>query len=150
LLGLLLVTWLPGTLAIVVAKVPRPRQPYRELDARLQSWARPGDLVVVRSIPSGVVGVARYLTSDIPVASWVGQLGTREVPADLERLLHGRRRVAVATIHDLGSPNPLQPWLQEHARLLGRETFPASRAEVLYFAPATGEAFFPSAPQASQ
>lgn len=150
LLGLLLIAWLPGTLAIVVAKVPRPRQPYRELDASLESWARPGDLVLVRSIPSGVVGLARYLTSDIPVGAWVGQLGTREIPADLERLLRGRRRVAVATIHDLGSPNPLEPWLRGHARLLGRETFPASRAEVLYFAPATGEGFFPVASQASQ
>ena len=106
-LTVLVLAWLPGVRRVVVASVPRPRQPYRELDARLESWARPGDLVLVHSIPSGVVGVARYLTRDIPLAPWVVQLGTRQVPADLERLLSGRRRVAVATIHHLGATDSL-------------------------------------------
>jgi 4-amino-4-deoxy-L-arabinose transferase-like glycosyltransferase len=140
-LAVLLLAWLPGTRAIVVASVPRPRQPYRELDARLTSWARPGDVVLVRSIPSGVVGVARYLASNISLASWVGQLGTRQVPADLEQLLRGRRRVALATIHDLGAPNLLEPWLQANARLLGREKFRSSSAEIAYYGPADGETF---------
>jgi hypothetical protein len=146
-LGVILLAWLPGTWATVVASAPRPWEPYPEVAARLESWARPDDLVLVRSTPSGVIGVGRYLKTDIPLASWVTRLGTREVPADLERLLRGRRRVAVATIHDLGGPNPLDSWLQAHARLLGRETFPSSRAEVLYFGPANGESFFPSVPQ---
>jgi Dolichyl-phosphate-mannose-protein mannosyltransferase len=134
-LGILVLAWLPGAWDIAHATVPRPRQPYLALDARLETWARPGDVVLVRSIPSGVVGVARYLDRDIPLAAWVGQLGTGEVPADLERLLRGRRRVAVATIHDLGAPNTLEPWLRTHARMLGRDTFPASRAEIVYFEP---------------
>lgn len=141
-LCVLVLAWLPGTWATAVARVPRPRQPYRELDAGLDAWARPGDMVLVRSIPSGVVGVARYLEGDVPLASWVGQLGTREVPADLERLLRGRRRVAVATIHDLGAPDPVEPWLRTHARLVARDTFPASRAEVLYFEPANNDTVF--------
>jgi hypothetical protein len=149
-LGIVLLAWLPGTSATVVATAPRPWEPYPELAARLESWARPGDVVLIRSIPSGIVGVARYLKRDIPLAAWVTQLGTREVPADLERLLRGRHRVAVATIHDLGAPSPLEPWLRAHARLLGRETFRSSRAEVLYFGPANGEAFFPGASQASR
>ena len=86
-----------------------------------------------------MVGVARYLKREIPLASWVGQLGTREVPADLEHLLRGRRRVAVATIHVLDAPNQIEPWLRAHARLAGRETFRSSRAEVLYFEPANGD-----------
>jgi Dolichyl-phosphate-mannose-protein mannosyltransferase len=142
-LTVLVLAWLPGDWRVVVAKVPRPRQPYRELDARLQSWAQPGDLVIVRSIPPGVVGVARYLTRDIPLAPWVVQLGTRRVPADLERLLSGRRRVAVATIHHLGATDSLVPWLEAHARPLGRDTFPRSSAEVLYFGPANGATAFP-------
>lgn len=150
LLSVLLLAWLPGIRAAAAATVPRPRQPYRELDARLESWARPGDIVLVRSIPSGVVGVARYLERDIPLASWVTQLGTREVPADLERLLRGRRRVALATIHNLGAPDPVEPWLRAHARLLGRDAFRDSRAEVLYFGPASGETFFPDAPMAAR
>jgi hypothetical protein len=142
-LTVLVLAWLPGDWRVVVANVPRPRQPYRELDARLESWAQPGDLVVVHSIPSGVVGVARYLARDIPLAPWVVQLGTRRVPADLERLLTGRGRVAVATIHHLGATDSLVPWLEAHARPLGRDTFPKSSAEVLYFGPANGATVFP-------
>jgi hypothetical protein len=115
------------------------------LDNRLESWAQPGDLVLVHSIPSGVIGVARYMTGDIPLGSWVVQLGTRQVPADVERLLSGRRRVAVATIHHLGATDSLESWLETHARPLGRDTFPASSAEVRYFAPANGATVFPDA-----
>lgn len=149
-LGLLLLAWTPGLRRIVVAHVPRPRQPYRELDARLAAWARPGDVVIVRSIPSGVVGVARYLSRDTPLASWVVQLGTRRVPSDLARVIGGRRRVAVASIHDLGASDSLLPWLDAHATPLGRDSFPASGAEVRYFGPAGGAAAFPSADDAGR
>ena len=149
-LAVLVFAWLPALRAIATAPVPRPRQPYRELDAHLTAWARPGDLVVVRSIPSGVIGVARYLGTDIAMASWVGQLGTRPAPTDVERLLHGRRRVAVATIHNFDDSHSPLPWLQAHARLLGVESFPSSRAEVRYFGPATGETFGPDVPLASR
>jgi hypothetical protein len=139
----LVLAWLPGDWPIVTASVPRPRQPFRQLDARLESWAQPGDLVLVHSIPPSVIGVARYMTRDIPLASWVVQLGTRQVPADVERLLSGRRRVAVATIHHLGATDSLVPWLEAHTRPVGRDTFPASSAEVRYFAPANGATVFP-------
>jgi hypothetical protein len=142
-LTVLVLAWLPGDWPLVTASVPRPRQPYRELDTRLESWAQPGDLVLVHSIPSGVIGVARYLDRDIPLAPWVVQLETRRVPADLERLLSGRRRVAVATIHHLGATDSLEPWLKAHARPLGRDTFRESSAEVRYFAPANGATVFP-------
>ncbi|HET9039368.1 MAG TPA: glycosyltransferase family 39 protein [Gemmatimonadales bacterium] len=147
-IAVLLLAWLPGARAVAFARVPRPRQPYRDLDARLAGWARPGDVVIVRSIPSGAVGVARYLERDIPLAPWVVQLGTRRVPADVGRLLAGRRRVAVATIHNLGATDSLEPWLEIHARPLGRDTFPDSHAEVRYFAPAGGATAFPGAPAA--
>ncbi len=143
----LLLAWLPGAWSVAVAPVPRPRQPYRELDARLAAWARPGDALIVHSIPSGVVGVARYLAADLPLASWVVQLGTRRVPADVQRLLAGRGRVAVATIHDLGAADSLLPWLEMHARPLGRDSFPDSHAEVRYFGPRRGDTF-PAAPAA--
>ena len=122
-------------------RVPRPNQPYVLLDARLEAWARPGDVVLVHSIPSGVVGVARYLTRDVPIVSWVTQLGTRRVPADLERVLRGRQRVALVRVHALAS-DPLEPWLSAHARLVGRETFRRSTADILYFVPAQGDTFF--------
>ena len=140
-LAVVLLAWLPGSWVVTAARAPRPWEPYPELSARVAAWARPGDVVLVQSIPSGVVGVARYLKSEIPLASWVTQLGTREVPADVERLLHGRRRAAVATIHDLGASDALEAWLRVNARLLGREKFRSSSAEIAYYGPADGETF---------
>lgn len=141
-LAAVLLTWLPGTRKVVRAPVPRPNEPYTVLDRRLEAWARPGDVILVHSFPSGVVGVARYLERDVPVVAWVTQLGTRRTPADLERVLRGRRRVALATIHAGSTGDPVRPWLEANARLLGRDTFRRSSAEILYFAPLHGETFF--------
>ena len=150
-LSAILLAWLPGAWAIVAgSRAARPWEPYPEVAARLEAWAHPGDVVLVRSTPSGVVGLARYLEGDLPIASWVTQLGTREVPADLERLLRGRRRVAVATIHNLGATDSLDPWLRANARPLGRDSFPLSRAEVRYFGPASGATFFLGAQPAAR
>jgi hypothetical protein len=80
-----------------------------------------------------VVGVSRYLERDISLVPWVVQLGSRHVPEDIERVLAGHRRVAVATIHNLGATDSLLPWLAAHATPLGRDTFPRSRAEIRYF-----------------
>ena len=146
-LGVVLLAWLPGVRAVVGAQAPRPWEPYPEVAAKIDSWSRPGDVVLVRSIPSGVIGVTRYLRSDVPVASWVTQLGTQRVPADLERLLRGRRRVAVATIHDLGASDQVEKWLRTHARLTERQTFRSSNAEVLYFQPATADSALPVSQQ---
>jgi hypothetical protein len=73
------------------------------------------------------------------------QLGTRRVPEDVARVLGGRRRVAVASIHTLGARDSLLPWLEAHATPLGRDSFPRSSAEVRYFGPADGAAAFPPA-----
>ena len=146
-LAVLLLAWTPAIRSVVSARVPRPRQPYRALDANLASWAAPGDVVIVCSIPSGVVGVARYLERDIALVPWVVQLGTRHVPEDVERVLAGRRRVAVASIHNLGATDSLLPWLAAHATPLGRDTFPNSRAEIRYFGPPAGLEAFPLDPK---
>jgi hypothetical protein len=145
LLGAILLAWLPGVRKAAYPGVPRPSQPYRQVDARLSSWAGPGDLVLVSSSPSGIVGVARYLDHDVPMASWVPQLGTRQVDPDLEHLLAHRRRVALVKITHLGDPAPAEAWLATHARQLGRDTFRHSGAEVAYFGPAQGDVFFPEA-----
>jgi hypothetical protein len=52
--------------------------------------------------------------------------------------------VAVASIHTVGAEDDVERWLSANARLLGRETFPWSSAEIRYFAPREGETFFPS------
>jgi hypothetical protein len=128
--GLLAAAWLPG-IHDVWAHHTRAGEPYRAVARRVAAWARPGDLVVVHAIPSGVLGVARYLDRDVPMAAWVGQLGRRQVPASLDTLLTGRTRVAVVRIHEVGAPAPEEDWLRAHATLLGEEQ--RGRAHLAYF-----------------
>lgn len=148
-LGALLLAWLPGAYATVKGD-PRPWEPYRKVGTRLMAWARPGDVVVVHSIPVGVIGVARYVSRDIPIASWVVRLGLRQVPADLKLLLSGKHRVALVKIHYLRLPSPAEAWLRAHARLVRRDTFPKSGAEVMYFEPSNAGTFFAESPPGSQ
>jgi hypothetical protein len=144
-LAVILAVWLPGA-KDNRAKIPRPVWgQYQGIDGRLNRWARPDDLVLVHSIPSGVIGVARYLRSDIRLASWVVPLGQRRVPDDLELLLAGCRRVALVKIHSMDLSNPAEIWLLAHARLVRSDTLYRFTTEVLYFEPMDSERFFPDA-----
>jgi hypothetical protein len=78
-----------------------------------------------------VLGVARYLEADLPMAAWVGQLGRRRVPDDIEALVAGRPRVAFVRVHDVGEPAPEEDWLRAHASLLGERRI--GSASVAYF-----------------
>ncbi|MFL5517707.1 MAG: glycosyltransferase family 39 protein, partial [Gemmatimonadales bacterium] len=129
--ALLVGTWLPA-LRDVFALRARAWEPYRLAAARVAAWAAPDDLVIVHSIPSGVLGIARYLEADVPVAAWVGQLGTRRMPDDLAALLAGRHRVALIRIHEVGEPAPEEAWLRANATVLRDERRDA--ATIVYFA----------------
>jgi Dolichyl-phosphate-mannose-protein mannosyltransferase len=118
--ALLILTWLPG-LRDLVRHRSRAGEPYREVAERVGAWVRPNDLVLVHSIPSGVLGIARYLPADVPMAAWVGQLGRRRVPDDLLALLAGRSRVAFVRLHEVGEPAPEEVWLRTHATVLRAE-----------------------------
>ncbi|HYX24367.1 MAG TPA: glycosyltransferase family 39 protein [Thermoanaerobaculia bacterium] len=115
--ALVLLAWLPAYWRLF-RPVSRHGDSFRETGALLQQWARPGDVVIVHSIPSGVLGVARYLGDRPAVASWVGQLGHRRVPADTEVLTTGERRVALVEVHELWAPAPEEGWLRANARLV--------------------------------
>lgn len=143
LLAATLLVWLPGARRAALAGVSRPSQPYRQLDARLEAGSGPGDLLLVSSIPSGVIGVARYLERDLPMLSWVPGLGNREAERDLPGLVAGHRRVALVKVTRLGASAPAEGWLRRHARPLGEVRFPRSRAELLFFGPLEGRAVFP-------
>jgi hypothetical protein len=125
--GLVLVAWTAG-LWPIVARPDRPGAVYRAIAAELERWAAPGDLVLVHSVPSGVIAVSRYLERDVPLASWIEPLGLRRVPQDLERLLAGRARVALIQVHHLGRASPAEPWLREQARLVGHQVYDGDRA----------------------
>jgi hypothetical protein len=134
---LVLFAWLPALLDIF-ATPPRPWEPYPKVAAHLDSWAYPSDLIIVHSIPSGVLGVAQYLRTNAPLASWIVQLGQRRVPDDMVALLAGRCRVALVKIHDLGKPSPAEAWLREHATLNRQDRLHFS-TEILYFLPQSAE-----------
>ncbi len=108
------IAWLPGIRDVPRAS-PRPWEPFPTVAADLQGLTGPRDLVIVNSIPSGVLGVARYLDSRTPVASWVVQLGRRRMPADAEALVADRCRIAYVRIHDMGARAPIPEWLRERA-----------------------------------
>lgn len=137
LLALIIAAWAPGIRAVF--QDPRAWEPYVQVGRELSDWAGSGDLVIVHSIPSGVLGVTRYMAPSVSVAAWVGQLGSRRVPHDLEALLAGRRRVALVKVHQLGEPAPEEDWLRRNATLTGARTIRS--AELLYFAPSEGAAF---------
>jgi mannosyltransferase len=129
-LTLVVAAWAPGMYA-VFANRSRSSEPYRQVSARLQAWARPSDLVIVHSIPSGVLGVARYLGTDLPIVAWVQQLGRRRVPDDLMPLLRGRERVALVEVHAVGAPVPEKTWLRTHATRVREEQM--QNAWIFYF-----------------
>jgi uncharacterized membrane protein len=139
-----LVLYVPGTWDIVSHPAP-PSAPYREANAVLASWTRPSDVVIVHSIPSGVLATARYARTAVPLASWIIQLERRRVPDDLLRLLAGRSGVALLEIHDLNEPSPAEAWLRENARLVREKHWrsaPYRFADAFYFVPAHGQTFF--------
>jgi 4-amino-4-deoxy-L-arabinose transferase-like glycosyltransferase len=127
---LLILLWSPGLREIAVRR-SRVWEPYRAIAGQVGAWARPDDLILVHSIPSGVLGIARYLTADVQLAAWVGQLGHRTVPASIEALAQGHPRVALVRIHEVGEPAPEEAWLRDHARVLREQRHQS--ATVIYF-----------------
>jgi hypothetical protein len=104
------------------------------------------DLILVHSIPSGVTGIARSLKHELApethvrFASWVGQLGQRRVPEDLETLAAGCSQIILVRTHDVGEPAPEQSWLEENAMLVGVKRIHGTTLR--YFTPRNSIAFF--------
>ncbi len=130
--------WVPGLCALY--RIPsRDSEPYREACELLERESTGEDLILVHSIPSGVLGVARYLDADLPMASWVEQLKVRRVPEDIERLIAGRRKVAFVEVHTVGSQIPEKDWLLEHAEIEAEHRLQGIL--VTLFRPRTAERF---------
>jgi hypothetical protein len=111
-LFLILMVLLPSSWTVVRNPV-RSWEPFKQLAMRLDEVAA-SDVVVVHSIPSGVLGIARYTEKPIMLFSWVGQLKQRRVPDDIESLIAGGRIVLV-NIHAVGEPAPEEDWLRGYA-----------------------------------
>jgi 4-amino-4-deoxy-L-arabinose transferase-like glycosyltransferase len=121
-LVLMVLGWSAGAWPLLT-RPARPGAAYGTLSQALQARLTPSDLVLVHSVPSGVIALSRYLAPKTTVASWVAPLAQRGVPDDLEGLLRGRHRVALVQVHHLSQPAPVEPWLRQHASLVYHEIY---------------------------
>ena len=93
----------------------RALEPFRRFAHTVTSDASSSDVILVHSIPSGILGIARYCDPATRIASWIQQLGTRRVPESLHMLASGRTRILYVKVHQLGEPAPEEEWLRSHA-----------------------------------
>src|SRR6266404_2836508 len=96
-LVLIVLAWAPNVLG-VYGKRSRNWQPIREISHAANVNGTPSDLILVHSIPSGVLGISRYANESAALASWVGQLGTRRVPESIHKLAAGRTRIVFVKV----------------------------------------------------
>jgi hypothetical protein len=134
----IVVAWTPH-LRLVYGRATRSWCPLRETARALEGNSNGSDLLLVQSIPSGLLGVARYYDGEAPLAAWVEQLGQRDVPASLLGLARGRARIHFVRLHDVGASDRLPTWLEGHAlRAPGAQRDPAWMAS---YRPRTGSTF---------
>ncbi len=137
-LALIALAWAPPVGAIYRQRW-RNLQPFRQIAGQIAANIGSSDVVLVHSIPSGVLGVARYVGSDRQIASWVGQLHQREVPASLHALTRDRSRIFFVRVHEVAEPAPEETWLREYSEIGWEKRVGA--ATVAEFRPKTGLTF---------
>jgi hypothetical protein len=113
--------------------------PLREAAHAAERSQSDQDLVLVHSIPSGMLGIARYYRGESVLAPWVEQLGGRRLPDSLLALARGKERVHLVRIHEVGAPFPAEDWLREHAVLDAEKRIMS--AHVRHFRPGEGAEF---------
>jgi len=111
---LIVLTWAPNVLSIYCTQ-SRNWSPIREISRAASVNSAPTDLILVHSIPSGVLGISRYVSGPASLASWVGQLGTRRVPESLNVMAAGRTRIVFVKVHEVREPAPEEQWLRANA-----------------------------------
>jgi hypothetical protein len=110
-LVLIALAWIPSIFSIWQLRA-RSGEPFRGLAQALSMTERASDLVLVHSIPSGVLGIARYFSGPAAMTSWVGQLGNRRVPESMQTLGSGRSCISFVKVHEVGEPAPEEDWLR--------------------------------------
>ena len=137
-LVLIVLAWAPNVLSIY-GNQSRNWQPIREISHSFCANSSSSDLILIHSIPSGVLGIARYADGPVELASWVGQLRTRRVPDSIHKLAAGRMRVLFVRVHEVGEPAPEEDWLRANA-VVSHETRLGS-ARIIDFQPLNAETF---------
>jgi hypothetical protein len=137
LLALIVLAWSPNLLSLFRNRLPW--LPMREIARAASVNGSSSDLILVHSIPSGVLGIARYANGPAPLASWVGQLGNRRVPESVHTLATGRSRILYVKVHQLGEPAPEEDWLRANARVFQERSL--GLGTVVEFRPRGSETF---------
>lgn len=132
-----ILAWSPNLLSLYRSRLPW--MPLREVARSASVNGRPSDLILVHSIPSGVLGVARYANGSAPMASWVGQLGNRRMPESLQQLAAGRTRILFVKVHEVGAPAPEADWLRANAVVFQEKSMGA--AKFIEFRPKNSKTF---------
>lgn len=135
--ALIVLAWIPNLFSIFRDR--SPWSPIREVARSASENGTTGDLILVHSIPSGALGIARYVTGPAAIASWVGQLGDRRVPESIHSLAAGRTRILFVKVHEVGEPAPEEDWLRANATVV-RETR-LSAAALVEFRPKDAATF---------
>ena len=133
--ALILVAWMGPTRSILRNRFPA--EPTAQIASILNENHRDGDVLIVHSIPSGLLALARSLDPSLPILSWVGPLGQRRVPEDVIAVAGGVRRIALVTYHEVRDPVPEAAWLREHAA--GNEAVSSGISQIQYFPIGAGE-----------
>jgi len=136
-LALIVLAWSPNLFSLYRSRLPW--MPLREIAWSASVNGSPSDLVLVHSIPSGVLGIARYANSPAALASWVGQLGNRRTPQSLQQLAAGRTHIVLVKVHEVGETAPEEDWLRANASVLHETRLGAGVIED--FRPRTSETF---------
>jgi uncharacterized membrane protein len=141
LLCLVVLAWLPGLHNIYrqQSRSVERGEPVREIAQSISATAKASDLVLIHSIPSGVLGVARYAHTPAPLGSWVEQLGNRRVPESLQTLAHGRSRILLVKLHTVGASAPEEDWLRANAAMVDQKRMQA--ITLIEFEPKTATTF---------
>ena len=137
-LSLIICAWSPSLVSIYQAP-SRIAQPLAHVARTVSSESIPSELILVHSIPSGVLGIARYANGSAALASWVGQLGERQVPNSIRALVEGRTLIRFVRFHEIGQPAPEEDWLRENAEVVREILF--DRVLVVDFRPRDSERF---------
>lgn len=123
--------WIPGLRRIDDGF--RSGNPFRRVARSVTERSGSGDVVIVHSIPAGVVGMARYLDSGAAMAAWVGELGQRRVPEDISAIAAGHRHVFLVKIQAMGQPAPEGSYLRAHGSMIDSSAYLGS--QTMEFAP---------------
>jgi hypothetical protein len=136
-LVLIVIVWAPNVLSIY--RNGSPWLPMRDIAHAASANSGVSDLMLVHSIPSGVLNIARYANGPAAMASWIEQLGNRRIPESLDSLMTGRMRNIFVKVHEAGASAPEEDWLRANA-VVSRETH-LGLGTIVDFRPRRGTTF---------